>query len=121
MPSGRLLIVAPDVDLRRSLEFLLEAEGHVVVSCAGIAGVDTSNFDCTILDHRAILAPHGEMMAFCRKARPVILLAGSPLTWLTEEIFRVVQKPLLGQPLIAAVDEALRSRRPLSSSPRMRT
>lgn len=111
MPSGRLLIVAPDVDLRRSLEFLLEAEGHAVVSRAGIEGVDAATFDCTILDHRAILAPQQEMQAFCRKARPVILLAGSPLPWLAEEIFRVVQKPLLGQPLIAAVDEALRSRR----------
>lgn len=116
MPSGRLLIVAPDVDLRRSLEFLLEAEGHVAISRAEFGGIDSSTFECTILDHRAIVGPQEGMLAFCRRARPVILLAGSPVPWLTEEVFRVVQKPLLGQPLIAAVNDALRSRRRVATT-----
>ncbi|MEO5806740.1 hypothetical protein [Devosia sp.] len=106
----RVLIVAPDLDLRRSLEFLLEAEGYAVVSCASIgAARDVGSLDCAILDHQAISPPHETVLAFCREARPVILLSGSADPWLAEGIFQVVQKPLLGKPLLAAVEDALRS------------
>ena len=106
--SRRLLIVAPDADLRRSLEFMLEAEGHEVVAHAALWDAElTQKFDCTIVDHRAIAPPYAAVIAFCRQAAPVILLAGAPLPWLTELVFRVVQKPLLGSPLIAAIESAL--------------
>ena len=112
----RVLIVAPDLDLRRSLEFLLEAEGHAVVSCENVnAAGDVGRFDCAILDHRAISPPHEAMLEFCRQARPVILLSGSAAPWLADGIFRVVQKPLLGKPLLAAVEDALRSTEAASS------
>jgi DNA-binding response OmpR family regulator len=107
---SRVLIVAPDLDLRRSLEFLLEAEGHAVVSCESVSAARGAGlFDCTILDHRAISPPHETVLTFCREARPVILLSGFADPWLAEGIFQVVQKPLLGKPLLAAVEGALRS------------
>jgi DNA-binding response OmpR family regulator len=106
----RVLIVAPDMDLRRSLEFLLEADGYAVVSCASVgAARNLGRFDCAILDHQAIAPPHEDVLEFCREARPLILLSGSAHPWLAEGVFQVVQKPLLGKPLLAAVEDALRS------------
>lgn len=114
----RVLIVAPDLDLRRSLEFLLEAEGHAVVSCENVSAArDAGHFDCAILDHRAISPPHEAVLAFCREASPVILLSGFADPWLAEGIFQVVQKPLLGKPLLAAVEEALRSTEAVETGP----
>jgi FixJ family two-component response regulator len=104
----RLLIVAPDTDLRQSLEFMLEADGYEVVSYPTIEAVQfLERFDCTILDHRAIAPPIEAVMAFCRLAIPVILLAGTPVPWLEEMVFCLVQKPLLGGPLLAAIESAL--------------
>ena len=52
---------------------------------------------------------HQDVLEFCREAKPVILLSGSAYPWVVDGIFQVVQKPLLGKPLLAAVEEALRS------------
>lgn len=111
MAHGRLLIVAPDPDLRRSLEFALEAEGYAVASCATIDAADMAEaYDCTILDHRAAAAPTDAVLSFCRRADPVVLLAGNPTPWLAARVFRVVQKPLLGEPLSNAIRDAIVSR-----------
>lgn len=115
---ARVLIVAPDMDLRRSLEFLLEAEGHAVASCATVSAArDLGHFDCAILDHRAIAPPHDNVREFCREAKPVILLSGVAYPWIVEGIFQVVQKPLLGKPLLAAVENALHSTAAAKSGP----
>ncbi|MEO8685021.1 MAG: hypothetical protein ABI414_09310 [Devosia sp.] len=45
----------------------------------------------------------------------MILLSGFADPWLAEGIFQVVQKPLLGKPLLAAVEDALRSREALEA------
>jgi FixJ family two-component response regulator len=111
--ARRLLIVAPDMDLRRSLEFMLEADGYQVVSYPAIGAVPSQErFDCTILDHRAIAPPIETVIAFCRVAIPVVLLAGTPVPWLEEMVFCLVQKPLLGSPLLAAIESALAAAMP---------
>lgn len=108
MATGRLLIIAPDADLRRSLEFLLVAEGYSVTSHADISDISTTQtFACTIVDHQAISNQREEMRAFCQRARPIVLLAGSTPLWLAEQAFRVVQKPLLGRPLLSAIKDAV--------------
>jgi hypothetical protein len=111
MAIGRILIVAPDLDLRRSLEFALEAEGYDVRSCRTIGDEDHPEaYDCTVLDHRAIPGPAPEMLAYCRRARPFVLLAGAHLPWLAQEAYAIVQKPLLGAPLSGAVRDAIAAR-----------
>lgn len=112
MASGHLLIIAPDPDLRHSLEFALEAEGYTV---AAVATVDEAaapeRFDCTILDHRAAIGPTLDMVSFCQRAYPVVLLASErPPEHIEPLVFRSVQKPQLGEPLSAAVREALAAR-----------
>ena len=109
MPKRHLLIVAPDDDLRSSLVFLLETAGYLVTSRPDISSCPKSEvFDCTVLDHRAIEqpAPLAELKA---NLGPIILLAGGSTPWLENLVFRVVRKPLLGEPLIAAVEAALGS------------
>ncbi|KQX38160.1 hypothetical protein ASD04_11075 [Devosia sp. Root436] len=109
MPGGRLLIIAPDGDLRSSLVFLLEAAGYVVTSRPDISSYPKSEtFDCTVLDHQAIPRPD-LVIELKPKLGPIILLAGGSSPWLESLVFRVVRKPLLGEPLIAAVEAALRS------------
>ena len=109
MPRRRLLIIAPDSDLRRSLEFLLEAAGYAVTPQADIATIPKEQlFDCAVLDHRAIERP-GSLAELQVMSGPIVLLAGSTSPWLEDMVFRVVRKPLLGEPLIAAVEAALRS------------
>ncbi|UJW85658.1 hypothetical protein [Devosia sp. SL43] len=109
MASGHLLIVAPDIDLRRSLEFLLEAAGYTVSSHAALASrLSKETFDCTILDHGALPGSEQEMPERYRTSGPIILLAGAPSPVLEAQAFRVVRKPLLGEPLLAAVAQALR-------------
>jgi DNA-binding NtrC family response regulator len=111
MASGRLLIVAPDADLRLSLQFALEAEGYAVTARANIGETTTQErFDCTILDHRAAIGPTEDIAAFCRRAHPVVLLASEPSHGIGP-VFRLIQKPLLGEPLSAAVRDALMVRR----------
>jgi DNA-binding NtrC family response regulator len=109
MATGRVLIVAPDAELRRSLEFALEAEGYCVTSSASIGettGID--RFDCTVVDHRAFAGPANDLsLAFLRGAQPVVLLVGAALPWLAGHVFRTVQKPLLGEPLSLAIREAV--------------
>jgi len=110
MASGHLLIIAPDAVLRHSLEFLLEAEGYTITCYASIARtIMPENYDCVVLDHRAARRPTGDVLAFCRAAGPIVLLSGSPQPWLAGRVFRVVQKPLLGEPLSRAIREALAS------------
>lgn len=109
MPKRRLLIIAPDSDLRSSLVFLLEAAGYVVTSRPDVSSCPRSEvFDCTVLDHRAIEQPE-PLTELEANLGPIVLLAGGSSPWLENLAFRVVRKPLLGEPLIAAVEAALSS------------
>ncbi|WP_374627234.1 hypothetical protein [Devosia sp.] len=110
MPVGRLLVIAPDSDLRHSLVFALEAEGFEVTERAQLPSVDwaeSNRFDCTVLDHKAVRGAKSESIAFCIKAAPVVLLASRPLQWLADFVAETVETPVIGNALLVAVRLAI--------------
>lgn len=110
MPSGRLLLVAPETDLRRSLVFALEADGFAVAvrdvppSRAWLAA---NRFDCTIVDQKAFVGEAYESIAFCIKAHPVILVAANPHAWLTDWVAQTIELPLAENDVTSAVRHAM--------------
>ena len=108
---AHVLLVVPDSDLRKSLDFALRADGHVVNWRSTLDGAPIPvHFDCTILDHRAVGPNLRQGQAFCRAFWPVILLANSEGHELSGSAFRTVLKPMLGPVLSAALSEALEAR-----------
>ncbi len=109
MPSSRLLLVAPETDLRKSLLFALEAEGFEVTlrdAPPTHGWLAKNRFDCTILDQKALVGEPYEAIAFCIKAHPVVLLAARPHPWLLEWVAGSVELPLSGHDIIAAIRAA---------------
>ena len=104
MPSGRVLIIAPSIDLRKSLVFALEAEGYVVTSLAVLPSEDVAgSYDCVVIDHKAATGSREAVLDFIVKARRVVLLAGTPQPWLISHVTAVVPTPLRGDALGQAV------------------
>jgi CheY-like chemotaxis protein len=109
LAQGRILVIAPNSDLRRSLSFALEAEGYVVTAHATIPGSDASRgYDCVVLDHKAATGDRQAVLAFCKASPPVLLLAGAALPWLAGAVFAVIRTPLSGDALGQAVGAAVR-------------
>lgn len=105
-----VLIVAPDLELRRSIEFLLEAEGLEVVSRSELPeALDANSLGrrCAIVDEDAIEAFPGGWERVADVTAPVILLVDR----LREipELYQpaMVRKPLLGSSLVDAVRAAI--------------
>ena len=107
MPAGHILIVAPETDLRRSLEFALEADGYRVTAWPEICTDPGGAFDCTVIDEGALSGPAAQVAAFCDAARPVVLLSDNPIAWLVDRIDQRLDKPLLGSALSVAVSAAI--------------
>jgi hypothetical protein len=107
--AGKVLVITPSPELRKSLAFALEAEGHVVTSHAVLLAPDEGRgYDCVVLDHRAAnLVPRDSALDFCAHSPHVILLAGQPDPWLASRVFRVVQTPQRGDALGIAVRAAI--------------
>jgi len=104
----RLLVIAADADLRRSLQFALEAEGFAVTCRASIAAREIpANYDCTVVDHHVVGSDTKAAAAFFEAFRPVILLANAPVHPLSPFAFRTLQKPQLGPALSTAIHEAV--------------
>lgn len=120
MGNGRLLVVAVDADVRRSLTFAFEAEGFTVTALDRLplqSWTHANRFDCTILDQRILKGPRHESIAFCIGAHPVVLLAAEPLGWLVEWVWQVVETPVVEDALLRAVSQAAqRLRGPASGS-----
>lgn len=113
MAPGRLLVVARNGDLRGSLAFALEAEGYEVTAreqLPTLAWLTAQCFDCTVLDQEALRGDGYESIAFCIKAHPVVLLAARPLSWLVEWVSQIVEMPMAGNAVSAAVREALQEK-----------
>lgn len=108
----RVLIIAPNTDMRQSLQFALESEGYSATARASIAEAAAlpGGFDCTVLDHHADLVDHNGAVDFCTRVQPVILLANELPHRLSDVVFRTVMKPMLGPPLSVAVRQAIDSR-----------
>lgn len=109
MAALSLLVVAPGVELRLSLEFALRAEGYAVTAVPDIATARAlaGRFDCTVLDAAAADDPLADVVGFCADARPVVLLADTVVPALDGWIAGMVEKPQLGQALMAAVQGAV--------------
>lgn len=111
MSNGRLLLVAPDPDVRRSLVFALETADYDVTerdSIPPLAWIESNRFDCTILDRKAVKGEAYESLAFCVRAHPVVLLSAKPLAWLVEWVAQTVETPVVEDRLITAVALAMR-------------
>ena len=108
MSSGRLLLVAPDADLRRSLAFALEVEGFSITvrdQPPSRAWLQANRFACTVVDQKALAGEPYEAIAFCIKAHPVVLLTSKSL--LVEWVAEIVDLPLSENAVTTAIRQAM--------------
>lgn len=110
----QILLVAPDSDLRKSVEFALQVEGYDVTSRASIAAREQPHYDCTVVDHHALGNNRRRAADFCEIYEPVILLANHLPHELSPYAFRTVMKPLLGAALTDAIHDAI-GKRPITT------
>lgn len=128
MPLGAtIVVIAPDAEFRRSLAFMLEAEGcrlflletlsDLVTKTEGLAGLSpgkrAGGFDCIVLDEGALPAGKAGLEELQRLERPVILLVGRIKPVPHPANLALVEKPMLGGALVEAVRTAIT--RPASS------
>lgn len=106
---GHILVIAPNADLRRSLRFALEAEGHSILSCSSVAEALAAPgpYDCTVIDHHA---SDGTLASFPKLFGPVVLLANSATHPLARHSAATLTKPALGPFLSQAVGQAMAPR-----------
>lgn len=112
MPRGRVLVVAPQFDLRRSLEFVLDAEGFEVTSRPRLdfsSPAASARFDCIVLDHQALTGPREQVLEFCANAAPIILVSSKPIEWLSGSVRDLVEKPVMGGAIANSVRRILAS------------
>ena len=106
MHWGRILVVAQDEDLRRSLTFALAAYGHAVTPRADLPqGEEASAFDCIVLDEHAL--PKSVTPARLFPTCPVLLLAYSQEGLANASVTGVIAMPLKGEAVPQAVAAAL--------------
>ena len=109
---AHVLIVAPSGELRRSLQFVLEAEGHLATTRDGFEDpLGLPDADCTVLDHHAANGHLEAATDFVQHHGPVILLSNAPAHPLAAHCFRTVTKPFLGPFLSQALSQAIRARK----------
>jgi len=109
-----VIVVAPDKDFRRSLEFALETEGFAVDSHPTISRAfsteQAEEADCAVVDDAAIGDWHAAEKDFHSFGRPIVLLLtkfrAAPRLPLTVAL----AKPFLGIPLIEAIREIVPGR-----------
>ncbi|MBW8881995.1 MAG: hypothetical protein JF615_11450 [Asticcacaulis sp.] len=108
----RILVVAPDGDLRRSLVFMLTAEGFAVTErAAWPAAGDTVEADAVVIDHSALdrLSSIDERLKALGQA--TVILASRPLPFPALGDATVVRKPLLDHVLVTNLRAALAAHR----------
>ena len=109
MHVDRILVVAPDDDLRRSLTFALAAYGYTVVAERQWPGdIAAEAFDCVVLDERAL----SELSAGASFTQlPVLLLAYSEAAKANASVAGTIAMPLKGEAVIQAVAAAIATSR----------
>lgn len=106
-----ILVVAPNDQLRRSIEFALEAEGFGVVSHALLPAANGSlgrgHYACLVVDEEAVTpsAPTWEKLASF--AGPVVLLVDKLRAGPEGKAMTLLHKPLLGRSLTETVTGAV--------------
>lgn len=105
--AGRLLVIARDEDLRRSLAFSLAAHGYVVETRGSASGPwPDGPIDCTIVDEDVVQSLGSLETAFYRERAPVVLLHyNNP----SIEATRCLRKPLRGDDVVQATEVAIRA------------
>ena len=106
----KVLVVVPNAELRRSIEFTVEAEGYEIESHAGFPTVfathKANGFDCAVVDEDAVDAGQRNLIEFARIAgskRPVVVLVDRTVALAETVPFQLLRKPLLGPALIEAI------------------
>lgn len=110
MPTNaKILVAAPDPAFRRSLAFVLEAEGCHVDMADRLCDLDglPARYACLVVDHRVIASGPDGAPGLAGLQMPVVVLASNPQEMASRGFVRVVVKPLLGQNLIDAVRHAV--------------
>ena len=112
MHSGRILVVAPDNDLRRSLTFALAAYGYTVTAeQAWPESAAADAFDCIVLDEHVLSKSSAFSPAVLSGRRPVLLLAYSEEALANESVTGVIAMPLKGEAVMQAVETAMSTAR----------
>lgn len=109
-------MVAPDPQLRRSITFLLEAEGYAVTpSCAlphaaeEIAAAAPAD-GCAVVDEAAVTDASDFWDRLAHLACAVVMLSSGRLAPPPHFLVHSVEKPMLGRHLVEAVQAAFRGR-----------
>jgi FixJ family two-component response regulator len=115
-----VLVVVPDNDLRRSLSYLLEAEGLSVLAYErldqAIGGPASDTFHCAVVDEDAIEGHDLGWLALSEIAVPIVILWNRLRSVPENIVAAVLDKPLLGQRVVDAVLAGLdRGSRPPST------
>jgi len=106
--ASTILVIAPDREFRRSLEFALEVEGFEVTSHGSLTDAEAliaaSQAVCAVVDDGALgLDPVAARRVLERLAKPVILLADRVSPTGDDRGLTVLTKPLQGGALIELV------------------
>lgn len=108
MHSGRILVVEPDDDLRRSLTFALATYGYTVIADQGWPADATSDaFDCIVLDEQVLSKSSTLPPTLLSGWPPVLLLAYSAGALANEAVTAVIAMPLKGEAVPQAVAAAI--------------
>jgi CheY-like chemotaxis protein len=112
MHSGRILVVAPDDDLRRSLTFALEAYGYAVTTeQAWPENAAADAFDCIVVDEHVLSKSAALSAGPLHGRRPVLLLAYSEGALANAAVTGVIAMPLKGEAVPQAVAAAIATAR----------
>lgn len=109
-----VLVVAPDQAMRRSLAFVLEAEGYAVVAVPRLDTVEpylraaNGRTSVLVVDQDALAERNSPVQELAGLSRPVVLMVEGmrrppALPWL-----RIVEKPPLGPDLLEAVAASIK-------------
>jgi hypothetical protein len=104
--SSTVLVVAPDADLRRSLAFMLSAEGYGVLACDAWPPQDGQlAFDAVVIDHSALDRKVADPRLTGLRGRAIVLASQPDTAQFTTAT--LVRKPLLDRALLDALSDAL--------------
>ena len=103
-----VLVIAPDADFRRSIAFLLEAEGFEVTHHDAVPFGDPASSPerCAVLDEASVAADDDIWDRLRGVAETFVLLLSKPRALPPHLLVQSVEKPLLGASLVEAVQTA---------------
>ena len=106
-----VLVVVPDGELRRSIEFAFEAEGFAIERYAtlpeAVKASARAEVVCLVVDENAIAPRNGTNPPIARTGKPVILLVDKLRGIADADGLKVLTKPLLGRLLVDTVADVI--------------